>query len=231
MIPWPGSVPINADRFRKKKEKRMKKILVLGVAGGTGSGKSTLTEWLKSRFGDDLTVIRHDDYYKEQHALTYEQRVTVNYDCPEAFDTDLLVEHLTALKAGREVDCPVYDYTVHDRSDAVRHLVPTPVVVLDGILILENPALCSLMDVKIFVDTDDDIRILRRIERDVLERDRSLTSIINQYRNTVKPMHEKYVQPSRRNADIVILGGGMNPVANGMIETLIKNHIAQYRAE
>ena len=209
----------------------MNNILVLGVAGGTGSGKSTLTEWLKSRFCDDLTVIRHDDYYKEQHSLTYEQRVTVNYDCPDAFDTDLLVEHLTALKAGREVDCPVYDYTVHDRSSEVRHLVPTPVIVLDGILILENPALCSLMDVKIFVDTDDDIRILRRIERDVLERDRSLTSIINQYRNTVKPMHDRYVQPSRQNADIVILGGGMNPAANNLLETFIKQHIDAYNAE
>ena len=209
----------------------MKKILVLGVAGGTGSGKSTLTEWLKSRFGDDLTVIRHDDYYKEQHALTYEQRVTVNYDCPEAFDTALLIRHLNELRAGRAVDIPVYDYSIHDRSDRVRHIEPPPVILLDGILILENRDLCSLMDVKIFVDTDDDIRILRRIERDVLERDRSLTSIINQYRNTVKPMHEKYVQPSRRNADIVILNGGLNPVANDMIETKIKNHIMEYYEE
>ena len=209
----------------------MKDILVIGIAGGTGSGKSTLTEWLKKRFGDEVTVIRHDDYYKAQHTLTYEERVVVNYDCPEAFDTALLIDHLKALKEGREVDRPVYDYTIHDRSFEVCHVVPTPVVVLDGILILENKELCSLMDVKIFVDTDDDIRILRRIERDVMERDRSLSSIINQYRNTVKPMHEKYVQPSRRNADIVILNGGLNPVANGMIETLIKNHISGYYAE
>ena len=209
----------------------MKDVLIIGIAGGTGSGKSTLTERLKSRFGDDITVIRHDDYYKEQHALTYEQRVTVNYDCPEAFDTDLLIRHLNELRAGREVDIPVYDYTIHDRSDRVRHLAPTPVIVLDGILILENRELCSLMDVKIFVDTDDDIRILRRIERDVLERGRSLTSIINQYRNTVKPMHEKYVQPSRRNADIVILNGGLNSVANDMIETKIKNQLAGYYAD
>ena len=203
----------------------MNNILVIGVAGGTGSGKSTLTERLKSRFGEDVTVIHHDDYYKEQHGLTYEQRVSVNYDCPEAFDTDLLIQHLKELKSGREVDCPVYDFTVHDRSDSVRRIAPTPVIVLDGILILENQELCSLLDVKIFVDTDDDIRILRRIERDVLERDRSLSSIINQYRSTVKPMHEKYVQPSRRNADIVILNGGLNPVANDMIETKIRNHL------
>ena len=209
----------------------MKEILIIGIAGGSGSGKSTLTEYLKKRFGDDLTVIRHDDYYKEQHALTYEQRVTVNYDCPEAFDTALLVEHLRELKQGRAVDRPVYDYTIHDRSDAICHVEPTPVIVLDGILILENKDLCGLMDVKIFVDTDDDIRILRRIERDVMERDRSLSSIISQYRNTVKPMHEKYVQPSRRNADIVILNGGRNPVANDMIETKIKNHLADYYAE
>ena len=209
----------------------MKDILIIGIAGGTGSGKSTLTERLKNRFGSDVAVILHDDYYKEQHTLTYEQRVTVNYDCPEAFDTELLIRHLNELKAGREVDIPVYDYTIHDRSDKVRHIVPTPVILLDGILILENRDLCSLMDVKIFVDTDDDIRILRRIERDVLERDRSLTSIINQYRNTVKPMHEKYVQPSRRNADIVILNGGLNPVANDMIETKIKNHLSEYYAE
>ena len=209
----------------------MKDILIIGIAGGTGSGKSTLTEWLKKRFGDDVTVIRHDDYYKEQHALTYEQRVTVNYDCPEAFDTDLLVAHLRALREGREIDCPVYDYTIHDRSGDVRHIAPTPVIVLDGILILENEELRSMMDVKIFVDTEDDIRILRRIERDVLERDRSLSSIISQYRSTVKPMHEKYVQPSRRYADIVILNGGLNPVANGMIETLLRNHISGYHAE
>ena len=209
----------------------MRDILIIGIAGGTGSGKSTLTERLKKRFGDEVTVIRHDDYYKEQHALTYEQRVTVNYDCPEAFDTDLLIRHLNELRAGREVDIPVYDYTIHDRSYEVRRIAPTPVILLDGILILENRTLCSLMDVKIFVDTDDDIRILRRIERDVLERDRSLTSIINQYRNTVKPMHEKYVQPSRRNADIVILDGGMNPVANDMIETKIKNHLEAWYAE
>ncbi len=209
----------------------MKTTLILGVAGGTGSGKSTLTERLKNRFGDALTVIRHDDYYKEQHSLTYEQRVTVNYDCPDAFDTDLLIEHLSALKEGREVDCPVYDYTIHDRSLEVRHLVPTPVILLDGILILADPSLCSLMDIKIFVDVEDDVRILRRIERDVLERERSLTSIINQYRNTVKPMHDKFVQPSRQNADIVILGGGMNPVANNLLETFIKNHIDAYNAE
>lgn len=209
----------------------MKDILIIGIAGGTGSGKSTLTDRLKYRFGDDVAVILHDDYYREQHDLTYEQRVRVNYDCPEAFDTDLLIRHLNELRAGRGVDAPVYDYTIHDRSDKVRHIAPTPVILLDGILILENRELCSLMDVKIFVDTDDDIRILRRIERDVLERDRSLTSIINQYRNTVKPMHEKYVQPSRRNADIVILNGGLNPVANDMIETKIKNHIAEYYGE
>ena len=209
----------------------MKDILIIGIAGGTGSGKSTMTERLKKRFGEDVAVILHDDYYKEQHALTYEQRVTVNYDCPEAFDTALLIRHLNELRAGRAVDIPVYDYSIHDRSDRVRHIEPPPVILLDGILILENRDLCSLMDVKIFVDTDDDIRILRRIERDVLERDRSLTSIINQYRNTVKPMHEKYVQPSRRNADIVILNGGLNPVANDMIETKIKNHIMEYYEE
>lgn len=209
----------------------MKDILIIGIAGGTGSGKSTLTERLKNRFGDDITVIRHDDYYKEQHTLTYEQRVTVNYDCPEAFDTDLLIRHLDELRNGRGIDVPVYDYTIHDRSDRVRHVSPTPVILLDGILILENRELCSMMDVKIFVDTDDDIRILRRIERDVLERGRSLTSIINQYRNTVKPMHEKYVQPSRRNADIVILNGGLNSVACDMIETKIRNHLDVWHAE
>lgn len=203
----------------------MKKVLVIGIAGGSGSGKSTLTDILHNKFPDDVTVIRHDDYYKDQSSLTYEERSKLNYDCPEAFDTDMLIEHLQKLKRGIAVDAPVYDYTVHNRSSEIRHIEPTSVIIIDGILVLENKILCSLMDIKIFVDTDADIRILRRIERDVIERERSLASIIEQYRATVKPMHEKYVQPSRRNADIVILDGGFNQVAVDMLENRIRNHI------
>ena len=208
----------------------MRDILIIGIAGGTGSGKSTLTERLKKRFGDEVTVIRHDDYYKEQHALTYEQRVTVNYDCPEAFDTDLLIRHLNELRAGREVDIPVYDYTIHDRSYEVRRIAPTPVILLDGILILENKTLRSLFDIKLFVDTDADVRVLRRILRDTNERGRSLDSVITQYLTTVKPMHEAFVEPSKKYADIIIPAGGKNPVVLEMIENKIRAHLRQTNA-
>ena len=209
----------------------MKQTLIIGIAGGSGSGKSTLTEGLKARFGDDITVIRHDDYYKKQVGRTYEERAAVNYDCPDAFDTDLLIGHLAALKEGRAVDIPVYDYTVHNRSDRVRHIDPTPVIVLDGILILAIEPLRELLDIKLFVDTDADIRLMRRIERDAVERARSLGSVLKQYRDTVRPMHEQYVQPSAAYADLLIRNGGMNPVARDLLITKIETRIAAYFAE
>ena len=203
----------------------MSEMLTIGIAGGSGSGKSTRTRLLVEKFGNDVTVIRHDDYYKAHHNLPYEERAKLNYDCPEAFDTDLMAEHLSLLRQGKAVDCPVYDYMEHDRSDKVRRIEPNKVLVVDGILILAEESLRKLMDIKIFVDTDADIRILRRIKRDVNERRRTLDSVINQYIATVKPMHEAYVEPSKKYADIIIPEGGYNIVAMEMIENRILHHI------
>lgn len=176
----------------------MKKMLIIGIAGGSGSGKSTVAKLIEEEFKGDVTLIRHDDYYKAQHDKTYEERTKQNYDCPDAFDTELMSEHIAALKRGEAVDCPVYDYMIHDRSDETRRIEPTSVLVIDGILILAEPSLRELMDIKIYIDTDADIRILRRIVRDVNERKRTLESVIGQYMATVKPMHEAFVEPSKK---------------------------------
>lgn len=203
----------------------MSEMLTIGIAGGSGSGKSMITRLLVEKFGNDVTVIRHDDYYKAHHNLPYEERAKLNYDCPEAFDTDLMAEHLALLRQGKAIDCPVYDYMEHDRSDKIRRIEPNKVLIIDGILILADESLRKLMDIKIFVDTDADIRILRRIKRDVNERRRTLDSVINQYIDTVKPMHEAYVEPSKKYADIIIPEGGYNIVAMEMIENRILHHI------
>ena len=199
--------------------------LIIGVAGGSGSGKSTLTRKLKERFGDAVTLMNHDDYYKAQDEVPFEERCKRNYDHPDAFDTDLLIAHLQELKAGRPVECPVYDYSQHNRSKETRVVNPAPVILVDGILILENKALRDLFDIKIFVDTDADVRVLRRIVRDTKERGRSLDSVINQYLNTVKPMHEAFVEPSKKYADIIVPAGGRNPVVLKMIENRLREHI------
>ena len=209
----------------------MKQTIVIGIAGGSGSGKSTLAEALQARFGGAVTVLRHDDYYKEQVGRTYEQRAAVNYDCPDAYETDLLIRHLRELKAGRAVDCPVYDFTRHNRSGSVRRVEPTPVILLDGILILAEPSLRELLDVKIFVDTDADIRLMRRIERDAVERGRSLSSVLTQYRDTVRSMHERYVQPSLQYADVVLQGSRQNPAAVALIGAAIERHLSVCEAE
>lgn len=199
--------------------------MVIGIAGGTGSGKTTLTRKIQSTFGDDVSVVYHDNYYKRHDGMTYEERSALNYDHPDAFDTDLMAEHLRKLIAGETIHCPVYDYTVHNRSDKTVEVKPTKVVIVEGILIFENKALRDLMDIKIFVDTDADVRILRRILRDVKERERSLDSVIDQYLTTVKPMHEQFVQPSRQYADVVVLEGGHNLVAQDMLVQRIRSHI------
>ena len=207
----------------------MNDVMVIGIAGGTGSGKTTITKRLMERFKDDVTVIYHDNYYKAHHHMTYEERAQLNYDHPDAFDTDLLVEAVRELKAGRSIECPVYDYTIHDRSDKTITVKPAKVIIVEGILIFQCAELCRQMDIKIFVDTDADVRILRRIVRDVRDRGRSLESVVNQYLDTVKPMHEQFVEPSKRNADIIIPEGGHNLVALEMVIERVKAHLERSR--
>ena len=203
----------------------MDNIMVVGIAGGTGSGKTTITKKLMQRFGGDVSVIYHDNYYKAHHNMSYEERSKLNYDHPDSFDTDLLIQAVKDLKAGRSVTCPVYDYTIHDRSDQVIVVKPAKVVIVEGILIFQSRELCQQMDIKIYVDTDADVRILRRIVRDVRGRGRSLDSVVNQYLSTVKPMHEQFVEPSKRNADIIIPEGGHNQVAMEMVMERVRAHI------
>ena len=200
-------------------------IITIGIAGGTGSGKTTITKRIMKEFGGDVSVLYHDNYYKRHDELSYAERTKLNYDHPNAFDTDLLVQHLEALRRGEAIQCPVYDYTVHNRSDKTITVRPAKVLVVEGILIFAEPELCKRMDVKIFVDTDADVRILRRIVRDTRDRGRDLESIVTQYLATVKPMHEMFVEPSKRNADIIIPTGGHNRVATDFVMERIRAHI------
>jgi len=203
----------------------MQDVMVIGIAGGTGSGKTTITRKLMQHFAGDVSVINHDNYYKAHHDMSYEQRCKLNYDHPNAFDTELLVRDLKELKQGRSIYCPVYDYSIHDRSDKTILINPAKVIIVEGILIYQSRELCRQMDIKIFVDTDADVRILRRIVRDVRDRGRSLDSVVNQYLNTVKPMHEQFVEPSKRNADIIIPEGGHNQVALEMVIERVRAHL------
>lgn len=204
--------------------------IIIGIAGGTGSGKTTLTQHLKEHFGSSVTVIGHDSYYKLQEGTTYEERVLQNYDHPDAFDTDLLIQHLRELKEGRSIQCPVYSYVDYNRTDQTVEIFPTKVLIVEGVLIFQDPVLRELFDIKIFVETDADERILRRALRDVEERGRTLRSVVSQYLTTVKPMHEQYVEPSRKYADIIVLQGGHNLVALDMIMQRIQNHIDRDQA-
>ncbi len=203
----------------------MSDVMVIGLAGGTGSGKTTITKKLMQRFGGEVSVIYHDNYYKAHHDMPYEERAKLNYDHPDAFDTDLLVQAVKDLKAGKDVVCPVYDYSIHDRSDKTVIVKSAKVVIVEGILIYASPELRELMDIKLFVDTDADVRILRRIRRDVRDRGRSLESVIDQYLTTVKPMHEQFVEPSKRYADLIIPEGGHNQVAMRMVVARVRAHI------
>ena len=205
----------------------MAKPLVIGIAGGTGSGKTTITRRLTERFGEDVTVIYHDSYYKRRDDLPFEERVKLNYDHPDAFDTSLMARDLRALREGRPVLCPVYDYALYDRTDRTQELRPARVVIAEGILILWEPELRELMDIKLFVDTDADVRILRRLLRDVRERGRTPESVVEQYLATVKPMHEAFVEPSRRYADLIIPEGGRNQVALDLLIRQIESRIRE----
>ena len=209
----------------------MKKCLVIGIAGGSGSGKTTLTNHIARECAGNVTVVTHDNYYKAHDELSYDERCRLNYDHPNAFDTELLIQQLKQLKNGESVECPVYDYTVHNRSKNTITIVPTPIIIVEGILIFENKELCDLMDIRVFVDTDADVRIIRRIKRDVLERARSLESVTDQYMNTVKPMHEQYVEPSKKNANIIVPEGGQNQVAMEMIRNHIKSCLDAWKNE
>ena len=203
----------------------MEDILVIGIAGGSGSGKTTLMKNLVERFGDAVSVLSHDNYYRRHDELTYEQRSLINYDEPAAFETDLMAAHLDCLRHGQAIDCPVYDYTAHNRSDETVRIEPKPVIIVEGILIFADEALRDLMDIRIFVDTDADVRLCRRIKRDVNKRGRTLESVLTQYQQTVKPMHEKYVEPSKKHAKLVVPEGGKNYVALDMIVDRIQRHL------
>ena len=203
----------------------MNNILVIGIAGGSGSGKTTLMKRLVELFGDNVSVLSHDNYYKRHDELTLEEREKLNYDEPDALDTSLMVYQLDQLRHGVAIDCPVYDFALHNRSNDTIHVEPRQVIIVEGIMIFVDPDLRQLMDIKIFVDTDADIRLCRRIKRDVNKRGRSLESVINQYKQTVKPMHEKYVEPSKKYADLVVPEGGKNQVALDMIEGRILRHL------
>ena len=203
----------------------MENVLVIGIAGGTGSGKTTLMKNLIAHFGGMVTVLSHDNYYKRHDELPLEQRSQLNYDEPDALETDLMARHLHLLRQGQAIDCPVYDFSNHNRSDEAIRVEPNPVIIVEGILIFENQALRELMDIRIFVDTDADIRLCRRIKRDVNKRGRTLESVLLQYQQTVKPMHEKYVEPSKRFAHIVVPEGGKNAVALDMITGHIQRHL------
>ena len=202
-------------------------ILVIGIAGGTGSGKTTLMNRIIDHFTDDITVLSHDNYYRRHDELTYEQRCQLNYDEPAALETDLMARHLDKLRQGEAIQCPVYDFTQHNRSDETITIVPKKVIIVEGILIFENQPLRDLMDIKIFVDTDADVRLCRRIKRDVRKRGRTLESVLEQYQNTVKPMHEMYVEPSKKYADIVVPEGGKNLVTLDMIMGRIQRHLEE----
>lgn len=201
-------------------------IIVIGIAGGTGSGKTTITRKIMQHFGGNVSVIYHDNYYKAHHGMSFEERTKLNYDHPDAFDTELLIEDLKKLRRGETIHSPTYDYTIHDRAEKTVTVRPSRVIIVEGLLIFQSQELCDLMDIKIYVDTDADVRILRRIVRDVRDRGRSLESVVNQYLTTVKPMHEQFVEPSRKYADIIVLEGGHNLVALDMIMQRIAGHIA-----
>ena len=205
----------------------MSDIIVIGIAGGTGSGKTTITKRLMQRFGNNVSVIYHDNYYKAHHNMNYEERSRLNYDHPDAFDTELLISDLKKLRRGEAIRCPTYDYIIHDRSDKTITVRPAKGSIVEGILIFQSIELCELMDIKIYVDTDADVRILRRIVRDVRDRGRSLDSVVNQYLSTVKPMHEQFVEPSKRKADIIIPEGGHNQVALEMVIERVRAHLAK----
>jgi uridine kinase len=199
----------------------MKDAIIIGIAGGTGCGKSTMIRKIKEEFNDEICILSHDFYYKQHNDITFEERKKINYDHPNAFDTDIMIQHIRELAKGNAIDRPVYDFTIHNRVDDTVRVEPARVIVVEGILIFENKELRDLCDIKVFIDTDADVRIIRRILRDVNERGRTLDNIVEQYLTTVKPMHDEFVEPSKRYADIIVPEGGFNRVALEMLNERI----------
>ena len=202
----------------------MNSVYVIGIAGGSGSGKSTFAARLIQAFPDSVALVSCDNYYRAHDDIPLEERRLLNYDAPEALEFDLMVSHLQALKRGEAVDCPVYDFALHNRSDKVMRIDPKPVILVDGILILSDPALRETFDLRIYVETDADERILRRARRDMEVRGREIDDIMAQYLTTVKPMHEQYVEPSKKHADL-ILNGGLNPIALEVVESRVRDFL------
>ena len=204
----------------------MKKPILIGITGGTGSGKTTVAEAIHSAFeGNSITMIMQDSYYKDQSHITFEERLKTNYDHPHSIDMDHLIRDLKSLMSGQSIDMPVYDFAEHTRKSETIRIVPTDIIIVEGILVLDDKNLRDLLDIKIYVDTDADIRILRRMQRDINERGRSMESVINQYLNVVRPMHEQFTEPTKRYADIIIPEGGRNRVAIDVIIRSIKEYL------
>lgn len=207
------------------------KTIVIGIAGGSGSGKTTLAHKLKEALGDDIVLLCHDFYYKAHDDMPFEERQKLNFDHPDAFDTDLLINDIRALKRGESIYHPIYSFTEHTRLPERVRVDPARVVIVEGILIFENKELRDEMDIKVYVDTDADIRLIRRLLRDVKERGRTLDSVVNQYISTVKPMHEQFVEPSKKNVDIIIPEGGLNAVAMQMLLRQIQHFLRETEGE
>jgi uridine kinase len=204
------------------------KPVVIGVAGGSGSGKTSVTKAIYEHFkGHSILILEQDFYYKDQSHLPFEERLKTNYDHPLAFDNDLLIEHIEKLLRYEPIDKPVYDYALHTRSEEVIHVEPKDVIILEGILVLEDERLRNLMDIKLYVDTDADLRIIRRLMRDIKERGRSMDSVIEQYIKVVRPMHNQFIEPTKRYADIIIPEGGHNHVAIDLMVTKIQTILEQ----
>lgn len=201
--------------------------IIIGIAGGTGSGKTTIAKKLYQSFSKDAVILSHDYYYKSHDELPFEERCKVNYDHPDSLDTDLLVEHLAQLKNGETIMHPTYDFAAHLRNEKWEKTESARLIIVEGILIFTDKRLCDLCDVKLFVDTDADVRFIRRLRRDITKRGRTVESVVNQYLTTVKPMHEQFVEPSKAKADLIIPEGGHNAIAISMIVDAINKKLAK----
>lgn len=210
----------------------MKKPILIAITGGTGSGKSTVAKAIYNNFKkESISIIMQDSYYKDQSNMTFEERTKTNYDHPHAFDTPLLIEHLKTLVSGQAIDMPIYDFTIHNRKEETVREEPKDIIIVEGILILEDERLRNLFDIKIYVDTDADIRILRRLTRDIRDRGRTLESVIDQYLGVVRPMHLQFIEPTKRYADLIVPEGGKNRVAIDILVSTIKQHLTQEPVE